>query len=525
MSNSSWGTPSGSLLGAPQSGSYQGWGTTQPAVPVNSNGGLAPQGGQVGLNQSEDNYLNSLNEGGQSNTQTNANGLAGGMGLADNFLAQQAPAAGAQWNGPSQGYLASGANAYGQQEAGQAGALQGVQGQQQAYLQQVQQMGASNSAAQAQLQQGLNASNSAAMSTARSQGGTPAQQAAALRNAQNVQAQNAGSAGAQSAQLQAQQQQQAAALQGQMLNNMAGQSINQQQLAAQQQQGYLNSGIAAGGQDLNAQISNNQVNSGNYNAAQALNQNTSTANTQANMAALSGIASMAAGASGGAAMSDVGAKTDITPASDSSADSLASIFGGADNLEQASDNETSQLAQGGWSPGAQPAPYQATYNLSMSGGGKPSSSGGGSMSSMMGGGSSASGSAGAGAGAGGTAAAGTGADAGASVMSDYRDKAGVRSASPGAPSGGDADRFLASLKPFTFRYKDPEDEPSAEPHGGRYLGIMAQNVEKGPTGDTLVIDTPRGKAIEEKPGLSAALAGIGRLHERLSALEAQKARA
>lgn len=84
-----------------------------------------------------------------------------------------------------------------------------------------------------------------------------------------------------------------------------------------------------------------------------------------------------------------------------------------------------------------------------------------------------------------------------------------------------ADSFLETLSKSaaTFRYKDPSMEPTDHPHGGKYLGVMAQAVEKGPTGDTLVEHTPRGLALNVPASLSAALAGLGRLNERLHAVE------
>lgn len=85
-----------------------------------------------------------------------------------------------------------------------------------------------------------------------------------------------------------------------------------------------------------------------------------------------------------------------------------------------------------------------------------------------------------------------------------------------------ADGFLDSMKPYTYRYKDPTNEPTDAPTGGHYLGVMAQNVERSPTGDTIVKDTPRGKMLEGGALMSGLAAGVGRLHERLSMLEKGK---
>lgn len=82
-----------------------------------------------------------------------------------------------------------------------------------------------------------------------------------------------------------------------------------------------------------------------------------------------------------------------------------------------------------------------------------------------------------------------------------------------------ADDFLSQLHPASFRYHDAQDEPSPS-GGGRYLGVMAQDlVRTRDVGPQLVGNTSRGMAVEPKATLSAALAGLGRLHERVQALE------
>lgn len=100
------------------------------------------------------------------------------------------------------------------------------------------------------------------------------------------------------------------------------------------------------------------------------------------------------------------------------------------------------------------------------------------------------------------------------VVSDEDQKSGL------SHRTAEADSFLDTLKPYSYRYKDASDEPSSSPSGGRYLGVIAQNVEKGPTGKTIVKDTPRGKKLEGGALMSALAAGEGRLHERVSQLEA-----
>jgi hypothetical protein len=87
-----------------------------------------------------------------------------------------------------------------------------------------------------------------------------------------------------------------------------------------------------------------------------------------------------------------------------------------------------------------------------------------------------------------------------------------------------ADKFLEHLHPYSYRYQDPADDPGG-PTGGRYMGVMAQDVEQAPEiGPQLVKNTPRGKALSVPATMSALAAGVGRLHERLKALEEGRAR-
>lgn len=84
-----------------------------------------------------------------------------------------------------------------------------------------------------------------------------------------------------------------------------------------------------------------------------------------------------------------------------------------------------------------------------------------------------------------------------------------------------ADDFLNHMKPYSYKYKDPAMEPRIAPTGGTYLGVMAQDLEKVPhIGPQLVVDTPHGKMVDQKTALSATMAGLARINERLSAVEA-----
>lgn len=100
------------------------------------------------------------------------------------------------------------------------------------------------------------------------------------------------------------------------------------------------------------------------------------------------------------------------------------------------------------------------------------------------------------------------------VSSDERGK------NVGGSFGSEADAFLEHLHPYTYRYKDPSQEPSSQPTGGHYLGVMAQDVEQAPgIGRQIVKDTPRGKVLEGGALMSAMAGGLGRLNERMSMLE------
>lgn len=89
---------------------------------------------------------------------------------------------------------------------------------------------------------------------------------------------------------------------------------------------------------------------------------------------------------------------------------------------------------------------------------------------------------------------------------------------PNNPTEG----FLDAIHPYTYRYKDPSLEPTNTPTGEPYLGIMAQDAEKAPTGDTLVKTNPENglKYLETGPMLSALAASVAYLHHRLKNVEA-----
>jgi hypothetical protein len=79
----------------------------------------------------------------------------------------------------------------------------------------------------------------------------------------------------------------------------------------------------------------------------------------------------------------------------------------------------------------------------------------------------------------------------------------------------EVDRMLDELLPKEYAYKDQK-------HGeGRRVGIMAQDLEKSEAGRKVVYELPEGKALDINKGLSAALASVARLNERVRAIEAK----
>lgn len=78
----------------------------------------------------------------------------------------------------------------------------------------------------------------------------------------------------------------------------------------------------------------------------------------------------------------------------------------------------------------------------------------------------------------------------------------------------DVDDFLNSITSYKYSYKDP-----AKNGEGERLGVMAQDMEQSPMGNEIVMDGPDGKQIDMKKALSASLAALARLNERLNTLE------
>jgi hypothetical protein len=70
---------------------------------------------------------------------------------------------------------------------------------------------------------------------------------------------------------------------------------------------------------------------------------------------------------------------------------------------------------------------------------------------------------------------------------------------------------------YSYKYKDP-GAPGAKP--GRMMGPMAQDLERGPLGDTVVEDTPEGKMVNTSRLEMVNSSAITELNRKMEALEA-----
>jgi hypothetical protein len=85
------------------------------------------------------------------------------------------------------------------------------------------------------------------------------------------------------------------------------------------------------------------------------------------------------------------------------------------------------------------------------------------------------------------------------------------------PGGKDLGSFLDALTSSKYKYKDEADGE------GEFWSPMAQDLEKTPVGRSMVIDTPRGKAVDYARGFGAYLAATADLHQRVKKLEGKGA--
>lgn len=408
------------------------------------------------------------------------NGTSDMFGIGSKFQAESAPGSQYQWQGPSNADLQKQQNFYANLQAPtlNTNPMAQQQAQQTQLANQLMQQanGQGTSAAQAQLQAGQQQNLANMLAAAHSATGPGASLAG--YNAMQAGAQAGAQTNQQAAILRAQEQNQA---QGQLANVLNQQQaanleatktqaqLQEQQLQSNQQTdlGYANAMINAG----QGQSALQQAQAKDMMSAQQLNQDTSKTNASNSKDLIGGLIS--GGGSllssiGSIAFSDINAKSNIAPAgSPSNYQPLAAPTGpNGVPASMPAANVSHQMAV------ARPAIPQSP------------------AASMM------------------APPVGVMSDEGAKNV-DFHEHGTI------------SDKYLDSLSrsASTYTYKDPGHEPTDRPHGGHYLGVMAQSLERSPTGDTLVEDTPHGKALNMGANLSAALAGLGRLHERLSALE------
>jgi hypothetical protein len=78
-------------------------------------------------------------------------------------------------------------------------------------------------------------------------------------------------------------------------------------------------------------------------------------------------------------------------------------------------------------------------------------------------------------------------------------------------------RFLDELEPVTFEYKEPTGEMGKTP--GVHMGIIAQDVEKAPGGESMIVETPEGKGIDMASAMGMLMSAAADAHDRVSSLE------
>lgn len=109
-------------------------------------------------------------------------------------------------------------------------------------------------------------------------------------------------------------------------------------------------------------------------------------------------------------------------------------------------------------------------------------------------------------------------------VSDENKKTSVKEVEAGMqppePDTGEnpVDEMLNRTTPVSFNYK-PEVQKKIGEDGRRNFGVMAQDLEKSHMGQSLVLDTPKGKVVDTKKATMANLAANARLNERINSLE------
>lgn len=94
----------------------------------------------------------------------------------------------------------------------------------------------------------------------------------------------------------------------------------------------------------------------------------------------------------------------------------------------------------------------------------------------------------------------------------------------------DGSDWLAEVQPVAYRYRDPELQASGGRLSGevaqdwaggnrKLIGVLTSDLEKSPAGQQMVIDTPRGKAIDPTSAQGPILAALADINRRLAAIE------
>lgn len=112
---------------------------------------------------------------------------------------------------------------------------------------------------------------------------------------------------------------------------------------------------------------------------------------------------------------------------------------------------------------------------------------------------------------------------GARAFSDERSKDEIAPQSKINSGSMNPKNFLDKLSAYSYEYKEGmKNKPNAG--DGRYLGVMAQELEKaGPVGKSMVQTSPDGmKQVDYGKGMGTILAAQIQLNERLKAIEAKK---
>lgn len=100
--------------------------------------------------------------------------------------------------------------------------------------------------------------------------------------------------------------------------------------------------------------------------------------------------------------------------------------------------------------------------------------------------------------------------ASAAAMSDERVKTSVKDGS------NTIQEFLDKISPNSYEYKNKDFGE------GEHVSPMAQELERHPIGESMVMDTPQGKMVDYGKGFGAILAAQADLHERMKQLEKKK---